>query len=612
LDIVATPEQIRSGTARAIADHLLAYMDDHYPGLFATYVGITDDPHRLPVRGLTTERLAQDDLDDERLFVLGGERIAPTPAEQTSLIMPDQNVVYWGDPNRAFIEVIGLPAETLRLSPDELDRRRQRGPLRAAFIPDPVASVADVLLNQPMIWRTAADFSAATTATLSKAEAQAFARQMRLHANWSTFIGVDQRETPTAGFLIELRVAYPQTSSLLTALQSIEEVEAAKGNQLPADLLGAIYAALMGLLDSPRRSVALPHLAAMTLGRLCWHYAHDCYFPESLPAPLNQQRLTWMGSALCDGLGMTSDDPELFEPELRPTDVARVLLDAGRRLWQTDTLRYVVQSFQDENLVVDRSTLADFNDLARVWLLVQPVGLRVDIAGLRLACDDPLEFFYAYLQVLELVAAGLWPGALQGLLSDGRLPQVSGSGLTQYPADDEDDALDDLDVAKAAAPAMPADRVALADDLRRLGDEPASYAPAGVFQLRLPPDLAGQWLTGVETLLIYADTDGLWFRLSGDVSGLVGWTPSSPVRDWVLDSRIAIELELLARALWVDLRQAGVQVLPRVDGQNDLPQATGEIRLSGERQWLPQAGTIQARGLSRLLAGWNNHPSIKA
>lgn len=51
-DIIATKEQIRGGAPNAIADRLLAYVDEKYPTLHARAIGITHLDEPRPVRNL--------------------------------------------------------------------------------------------------------------------------------------------------------------------------------------------------------------------------------------------------------------------------------------------------------------------------------------------------------------------------------------------------------------------------------------------------------------------------------------------------------------------------------------------------------------------------------
>ena len=608
LDLVATPPQIRSGAARAIAEHLLRYMDEHYPELFAACIGITDNANRLPLRGLTTGRLSEADIDNVHLFVLGGQYVSPpetiaevqaAASDPTSLIMPDQNAVYWGNVDGPFIEIIGLPAEVADLPQAELDKRQRRGPLRAAFMDDPVASVSNFFLFHPARWSTADDFAESVAGMFPAAAVQALASQLQLRAGWTTFIGVDHRETSDEGFFIEMRVTYPGDLTPLQALQAIEAAEYVKGNVIPAHVFAAIYAAMMVLRQrapAVRQKPGLPQVAAMILGRICHHYAQECYqfepFDELPSPPLDNNLIAGMAAALCEGVGVVSVDPEREIPILRPTDLVRVLVEAGRRLWEEEARRSVLDNFHSFEMV-ERSSLFDFNILVQAYLLMQPEAIA-EVAGVRLACDAPEELFYAYLQVLEMVDTGMPAEAVRALLPDGRLPGVNaGTGLNVEVDGAE----------KAAAPRLPAELAPLAAGLRRLAAEPAHYIPSGVFELRVPRQLAILRSAGIERLAVYVNSAGMWLRLRGGADALVGWSPDSPVHDWVVESRLAIGLEMLAWALWVDLRQSGASAFPRVDRRREPQSGSGEFSLSGERQWLKQSSDVQARGLSALLAG---------
>jgi len=70
-DVIATPEQIKSGTAQRVARLILDYVDQNYPGLLARYVGVTDDENRRPMRDIIlTRQLQLEDIDNEHLFVV--------------------------------------------------------------------------------------------------------------------------------------------------------------------------------------------------------------------------------------------------------------------------------------------------------------------------------------------------------------------------------------------------------------------------------------------------------------------------------------------------------------------------------------------------------------
>ena len=70
-DLIATPEQIQSGTAHRVAQLILDYVDQNYPGLLLRYLGITDDESRRPMRDiLLTKQLQLEDVDNQHLFVI--------------------------------------------------------------------------------------------------------------------------------------------------------------------------------------------------------------------------------------------------------------------------------------------------------------------------------------------------------------------------------------------------------------------------------------------------------------------------------------------------------------------------------------------------------------
>ncbi len=70
-DLLVTPEQIESGTAHRVAQLILDYVDQSYPGLLLRYVGITDDESRRPMRDiLLTKQLQLEDVDNQHLFVI--------------------------------------------------------------------------------------------------------------------------------------------------------------------------------------------------------------------------------------------------------------------------------------------------------------------------------------------------------------------------------------------------------------------------------------------------------------------------------------------------------------------------------------------------------------
>lgn len=69
IDITFSPDGLTNEAAWQMALEIIQVVDQQYPDLQDRFVGISDDPHKLPLRDLLTNKLKLEEIDNKHLFI---------------------------------------------------------------------------------------------------------------------------------------------------------------------------------------------------------------------------------------------------------------------------------------------------------------------------------------------------------------------------------------------------------------------------------------------------------------------------------------------------------------------------------------------------------------
>jgi hypothetical protein len=620
VDMIATPAQIAAGEARRLSDYLLKYMAETYPRLFARFVGITDDETRRPIADImATQRLAESAIDDVHLFV-DGEYVQPPAAPRgpdwTSRVTEvDPNVVIWGDPTGPHIQIWGLALADSDggRSLDELHNDPARTPTKFLALNDPIALVTESFMWEAR-WQTYDEWLARVAPVMAPNDWRSLTRspgQIHVMGNDRQPVHLSQAVS------LQFHFIYPARLSIVQALQTIEAIEYARGHPLPAAILGGFYAVAWCFQHEHQRSNTrdMSTFAAVVLSSVCERHSPKGR-PDTghLPDPCPRAAVTTLSQKMLNGLPLTG---EATEGGLRATDIVRICVAASEQVLTPASLQQAIRQWVAPQVLPE--ILRTAHELVVVHALLAG-GLKINVAGVEVQGRGMGQIRHALLQLMELTAGNISGEAVRALLPDRQLPE-----LLAWPSDRPDQA------------PVPEIFKGLASALVRDATEQAVYAPQGAFLLRVPNELSVLRQRGVTELRVYADPNGLWLRLRGDRDALVGWRPEAGLRSFVLPTDLTAWLNVVASALWHDLRVGGSAAVPRTDGRPELivggapltrgakkrPKPAGvqlpsvrHIYLSGVRQWSTpdsRARIIRqmhgVRGyVRRLPVGWSRSP----